>query len=312
MAIGILLVTLLCIAAGIFLVLGMFQQSSPTVPGPPPTATVTPISVPPTFPTATPGPINTTGTFQMRVIDVGQGDSILLITPNGKTMLIDGGEKNSGSLAYLKANKITHLDIMVATHPDADHIGGLVDILNSTVKIDQVVTSGYTNTTRTYEQFLDGIIASKAKYTEVHRGDTVTLDGLSFAVLSPGKTDNFQDVNNGSVVLRMTFGPTTFLLTGDAEKEAEQAMIAAGVPLQATILKVGHHGSNTSTTAPFLAKVNPQVAIYSAGVGNRYGHPHKETIDRLTKAGVRIYGTDKNGTVTVIADSKGYKITTTR
>jgi competence protein ComEC len=309
-ALGVLVVTLICVAAGIFLVLRIFGNSNINVFNP--SATSTPTTTAFIFPTATPGPISIGDTFQMRVIDVGQGDSILLITPNGLTMLIDGGERNSGSLDYLRANKIDHINIMVATHPDADHIGGLVDILDSNITIDQVVTSGYTSTTRTYERFLDAIIASKAKYTEVHRGDTITLDGLNFAVLSPGTADNFEDVNNGSVVLRVVFGPTSFLLTGDAEKEAEQAMLAAGVPLQATILKVGHHGSSTSTTPAFIAKVKPQVAIYSAGLDNRYGHPHRETIAALNKIGAKIYGTEKNGTIIVTADSKGYKITTTK
>lgn len=311
-ALGLLLVTLICVGAGIFLVLNIFKPGGVIIGGPSPTATATQIATAPTFPTATPGQIAVAGTFQMRVLDIGQGDSILLITPNGLTMLIDGGEKNSGALAYLRANKIKHLDIMVATHPDADHIGGLVDILNSEIKIDQVITSGYTNTTRTYEQFLDGIARVKAKYTEVHRGDNIALDGLNFAVLSPGINDNFEDVNNGSVVLRMVYGPTSFLFTGDAEREAEQAMLAAGVPLQATILKVGHHGSSTSTTPAFLAKVKPKVAIYSAGVDNRYGHPHRETIAALNKIGALIYGTDKNGTIIVTADSKGYKVTTSK
>lgn len=300
MVLGILLVTLICVGAGIFLVLRAFGTVDIDVFDPPATST------------ATPAPVNTAGTLQVRYLDIGQGDSILITTPNGFTMLIDGGEKNSGSLDYLRTYNVKRINIMVATHPDADHIGGLVDILRSGIPIDEVITSGYTSTTRTYEQFLDGIISSKAKYTEVHRGDTITLDGLTFPVLSPGINDNFYDSNNGSVVLRLVFGPTTFLFTGDAEKEAEASMLAAKVTLRADILKLGHHGSSTSTTPAFLAAVSPKVAIYSAGLDNSYGHPHRETIDKLNKAGVQIYGTAINGTITVTADSEGYKITTSK
>jgi competence protein ComEC len=288
------------VGAGIFLFLRIFPNFD--------------ISVfnPSAFPTSTPAPIATGDTLQVRILDIGQGDSIFIRTPNGSTMLIDGGEKNSGALDFLEAQGIDRINVMVASHPHADHIGGLVDILRSDIAVDEVVDSGYTSTSRTYEQYLDGIIDRKAKYREVHRGDTITLDGLTFDVLSPGTEDDFDNTNDGSVVLRLVFGPTSFLFTGDAEHEAEEAMLEAGVPLQADILKLGHHGSSTSTTDAFLAAVDPEVAIYSAAEGNSYGHPHRETVAKLKEAGIPMYGTDVSGTVTITADNNGYKLTTAK
>jgi competence protein ComEC len=295
----VVLLLLICVAAG-FLIVPMLKNVQIDLP----------ILTSATQTTA-PAPTQAVagGTLTVHVIDVGQGDSILLVGPGGSTMLIDGGEKNSGSLAYLRAHDINRINIMVATHPDADHIGGLVDVLNA-LPVDEVVTSGYAGNTKTYEQLLDGIAKVKAKYTEVHRGDTVSMDGMSFLVLNPGVDDKVKDANDSSVVLRVVYGPTSFMFTGDAEKTAESKMIASGLPLQATILKVGHHGSSTSSSPAFLQAVQPKVAIYSAGLNNKYGHPNKSTITNLTKIGAKIYGTIDSGTVTVIADSKGYTIQT--
>jgi beta-lactamase superfamily II metal-dependent hydrolase len=289
-----LLALLICAVAAAFLIIPMLRGAQIDLPNLA-SATQTPA---PTQPL--PG-----GKFVMHVIDVGQGDSILLIGPGGSTMLIDGGEKNSGSLAYLKANGISRINKMVETHTDADHIGGLVDVLNA-LPVDEVIATGATANTKTYEQLLDGIAKSKAKYTEVHRGDKIALDGMSFLVLNPGVNDKIKDANDSSIVLRTEYGPTSFMLTGDAEKQAENRMLASGLPLQATILKVGHHGSSTSSSPAFLQAVQPKVAIYSAGLNNKYGHPSKTTITNLTKIGAQIYGAIDRGTVTVIADSQGY------
>jgi len=243
----------------------------------------------------------------MHVIDVGQGDSILFQTPDGKTILIDGGEARSGVIPYLKQLGITNIDVMVATHPHADHIGGLVEVLGA-IPVSKVITNGEPHTTSTYEQFLDAIAAAKAEYVEVRRGDVISVGSINFQALSP-VADTNEDMNENSVVLQVTFGKTTILLMGDAGAETERDLIASGLPLKADILKVGHHGSKYSSTPEFLSIVDPDVAIYSAGKNNTYGHPAPETLAALSAAGATIYGTDQNGTVVVTIDENGYTIT---
>ncbi len=247
--------------------------------------------------TATPS--SPSGLLQVNFIDVGQGDSELIVTPEGKVALIDGGESGSGALEYLRSLNIDHVDLMVATHPHSDHIGGLVDVLQA-LPVGEVVTNGQPHTTSVYEHLLDAIAEAEATYTEVTRGDTLKLGSLTFDVLHVNSTGD--DLNGQSVVLRLVYGKVAFLFTGDAGKETEADLLASGANVQAQILKVGHHGSSSASSARFLAAVGPEVAIYSCGVGNSYGHPHAETIAALEDVGAKIYGTDKNGTVIVTSD----------
>ena len=248
------------------------------------------------------------GSLQVHFIDVGQGDSTLIIGPDGKVVLIDGGEAGSGALAYLEDKGIKRVDLMIATHPHADHIGGLVDVLQS-LQVDEVITNGEMHTTRTYERFLDAIAGAKAVYAEAKRGDKVAVGSLSFDVLSPAGPGG-DDLNQGSLVLRLPYGNVAFLFTGDAGQEAEAGMSGAGETLQAQILKVGHHGSHSASSPSFLSVVEPQVAIYSSGVGNSYDHPHQETLAALADVGAQVYGTDQNGTVVVTSDGTGYQVET--
>ena len=250
--------------------------------------------------------VTPSGLVQVHYIDVGQGDSILIVSPEGKVMLIDGGVAGSPALEYLSIKGIDHIDLMVATHPHADHIGGLVEVL-SALKVSEVVTNGQPTTTKTYEDFLDGIAKAKAVYKEVKRGDKLALGSLTFDVLSP-EGPGGDDLNEGSLVLRLVYGEVAFLFTGDAGHAAEAGMLAAGDDLQAQILKVGHHGSSSASSPEFLAAVKPEVTIYSCGVGNSYGHPDAETIANLTDTGASIYGTDVNGTVVVTSDGSTYQL----
>lgn len=227
----------------------------------------------------------------IHVIDVGQGDSILIQTPEGKTILIDGGEASSGVIPYFEHLGITNIDVMVATHPHADHIGGLVEILGA-IPVSKVITNGEPHTTLTYEHFLDAIATAKAEYVEVKRGDVISVGSINFLVLSPVAITN-SDMNQNSVILRVTFGKTTILLMGDAGADTERDIIASGLPLKADILKVGHHGSKSASTPEFLSIVNPGVAIYSAGINNTYGHPAPEILAALSAVGATIYGTDQ-------------------
>ena len=302
-------------------------SSSPSVIGTTATSTAiiptrTATNVPPTLtafaPTLTASAIvpaftdtaETARPMRVHYIDVGQGDAILIQAPDGEAGLIDGGETNTGVVSYLKAQGITHLSLVVATHPHSDHIGGLVQVLQS-IPTDRVVTNGEMATTATYEHLLDAIDASKAEYIEAKKGDAISLGILTFQVLSSGGVST-DDPNQNSVVLRLVYAKTTFLFMGDAGKDAEALLLASGQPLSADILKVGHHGSRTASSPAFLKQVHPKVAIYSAGMGNSYGHPHAETLAALSAVGATIYGTDVNGTVIVTGDGGGYSVQTAK
>jgi competence protein ComEC len=284
-------------------------QTTPPLPidTPLPTQTPAPSNTP--KPTATSKPIDTSPLI-VHFIDVGQGDSILIQSPDGKVGLIDGGIAGSGVVQYLNKLGITHIDLIIATHPHEDHIGGLVEVLNS-IPVDKVATNGVLHTTITYENFINAIDSSQAEYIEVRRGDTVSLGILDFSVLSP-IDNNVEDLNDGSLVLKLVYGKVSFLFTGDIQEAAEENMIASGLDLSATILKVAHHGSRTGSPISFLSAVQPQVAIYSAGAGNDYGHPHPETIEALNSVGATIYGTDINGTIIVTTDGNKYSIETAK
>ena len=239
-------------------------------------------------------------------IDVGQGDAILIRTPEGLFTLIDGGEQGSGVVDYLHSQGVQNLDLVIATHPNSDHIGGLVEVLNN-YPVSRVITNGELHTTLVYENFLDAIAFSQADYFEVKRGDSIQIGSLTLEVLHPGHVIE-GGLNENSIVLRLDYAGTSFLFTGDASKDNEAEMISAGLTLGADILKVGHHGSDTSTSAEFLSSVHPAVAIYSAGKGNSYGHPNSDTLKRIINSGAQIYGTDVNGTIKVEVDETGYSI----
>jgi beta-lactamase superfamily II metal-dependent hydrolase len=241
--------------------------------------------------------------FQVHFIDVGQGDSILIQAPDGTTALIDGGNANGEALAYLQSLGVQHITAIIATHPHADHIGGLIDVMNA-LPVDAIWTSGAIHTTGIYERFLDAIDTHQIPYFEAAANDTITVGSLNFDVVyGQESSSNF---NNTSLVLHLVYGQVSFLFTGDAEISAEKDMISTVGPirLNSTVLKVGHHGSSTSSSPEFLNVVRPQIAIYSAGSGNAYGHPHSQTSDNLLAVGALIYGTDDDGTVIVETKSQ--------
>ena len=241
-------------------------------------------------------------------IDVGQGDSIFIQAPNGKTMLIDGGIKGAGKtvVEYLRAQGVTKLDYVVATHPDADHIGGLVSVLNS-ISIKEFIDSGKVHTSQTYEEMLTLINDKNIRYTVPTAGDTVALDP-SVAVDVLASDEHASDNNDASIVLRVTYQNISFLLMGDADHGIEKQLLQGGNDVEATILKAGHHGSNTSSSAQFVQEVSPMATILSYGQDNKYGHPHKEVIDVLTQVGSDIYGTAESGTIVVTTDGVTYDI----
>lgn len=246
--------------------------------------------------------------MSVHFIDVGQGDSIFIEAPNGKTMLIDGGVKGAGKevVAYLKAQGVNRLDYVVATHPDADHIGGLISVLNS-ISIKEFIDSGKVHTSQTYEEMLSLIQAKNIKFTIPEAGDEIQLeDNLIVEVLAADETAS--DNNDASIVLRAEYQNISFLLMGDADHGVEQELLQKGTDVQATILKAGHHGSNTSSSPKFVEAVSPLATILSYGQDNKYGHPHAEVIDILQKVNSEIYSTAEAGTIVITTDGVTYDI----
>jgi len=260
-------------------------------------------------PTATSRPVSG-GDLTVHFLDVGQGDSIL-IQLNGKNMLIDAGESNMGNrvVSYLKDQGVAKLDVVVATHAHTDHIGGMASVLN-TFPVGRFVDSGNPHTSQTYENMLILIEQKNIPFTVAGRGQSVTLDpALSIQVLNPGSV-LLDDLNEDSVVLKLTHGQVSFLLTGDAGVEAEKNMISANTDLDSDILKVGHHGSRYSSSSQFLSRVSPEVSIIQVGSGNSYGHPTTETLSALQNTGSTIYRTDTHGHIIITSDGVAYTIKT--
>ena len=239
-------------------------------------------------------------------LDVGQGDSIV-VRSNSHAILIDGGEhaQRNVVLNYLRDAGVRRLDYVVATHPHSDHIGGLVTVLRQ-LDVGRVIMPYVTHTTDTFSRFLDVIDNNNIPVTFPSPGDSIQAGIINFTILGPptphpGPAGN---LNNASIILRLEHGQNSFLFTGDAERELEDWLVASGANLAATVLKVGHHGSRTSSTDAFLDAVSPRAAVISLGANNTHGHPHREVMDRLNARGIIIYRTDQLGTIRMITDGQ--------
>ncbi len=241
-------------------------------------------------------------------IDVGQGDAIL-IDLNQTEILIDGGGRSPGIVSYLNNYVDGSLEVVIATHPHADHIGGLIEVLND-FQVDQIWHNGDTYTSQTYAEFMTAVQSEGAEIHIAKRGDFIYSGELSFTIYNPYVLGS--ETNNNSIVLSLSYGDIDFLFTGDAEQEAENDMLVSSiVPLpDVEILKVGHHGSRTSSSELFLESISPEIAIYMAGVDNSYGHPHEETILALSSINADIYGTDVFGSIVINTDGLTYEIQT--
>ena len=270
-------------------------------PSEPPTVTST------TTPTIKPIPTTVSGNLDVYFIDVGQGDSIFI--DYGTTeVLIDGGEKSPGITDFIRPYIDGPLDCVVATHPHSDHIGGLIAVLK-TFAVSDVWTNGETYSGTTYNEFVSAEDSSGATEHIAKRGDVITVGNLSFSVLHPDTPTN-SDPNENSIVLYLDYGNVGFLFTGDAGKPSEASMLSAGIVQHADILKIGHHGSRTASSPQFIQAVNPEVAIYMAGLNNSYHLPNQDALDIVSSLGAKIYGTDKNGTIEVSTDGTNYTVTT--
>lgn len=244
------------------------------------------------------------GDVTIDVLDIGQGDSIL-VRGGGKTVLIDAGDRPSNTVAQLQSLGVTRLDLVVATHPHADHIGRMPEVLQ-TFAVGLYLDNGLPHTTQTYLDTMALIESKQIPYRTAQRGTKLNLGGeATFTVLFPDSAgplrDTRSDLNSNSVVLRLDHGENSFLFTGDAEEPTEQRLLADGLG-QIDVLKVAHHGSNHSSTAGFLRTVDPTYALISVGRENRYHHPGVETMDRLGASGAMIYRTDLSGNLRVLSD----------
>jgi len=240
--------------------------------------------------------------FAVHYIDVGQGDCALILC-DGAAMLIDGGESDQSSkiYAYLKEHGIDMLDYLVATHGHSDHIGGLSGALNyakvgtALCPVTSYDSKAFNNLVKYLEKQGCGLTVPKA-------GDSFRLGSALVEIMGP--QEDYEEANDTSIVLKVTYGQTSFLFTGDAERTAEADILDAGCDVSATVLKVGHHGSDTSTSYPFLRAVMPEYAVIQVGSGNSYGHPTEDTLSRLRDADVTVYRNDLQGTIVCTSDGK--------
>lgn len=245
-------------------------------------------------------------TLKVHYIDVGQGDAILLEQGN-HYMMIDGGTETSQNTlkTYLSNLGITNLDYVVGTHTHEDHIGSLDYIINS-FKVGKVYFPKTTANTKCFSNFVKAVQNKNLTLTAPNVGDSFMLGNAKCTILAPNSS-TYSSGNNYSIAIRVVFGNNSFLFTGDAETLSEKEILKNGQTLKSDVLKLGHHGSSTSTSQAFLNAVNPSIAVISVGVGNSYGHPNDSTINKLNKKNIETYRTDKSGTI--IATSNGSKIT---
>lgn len=239
-------------------------------------------------------------------IDVGQGDANFIELPNGETMLIDAGIQSSGDdiIEYIENLGYTDIDYVVSTHPHADHIGGMALVIEA-FNVENIYMPKAVSTSKTYENLLETIQNRGLSIKTGRAGvEILNTDDLNIILLAPTK-ESYTNLNNYSIVLKITYGDVSFLYTGDAEEESLDEITGN---LKADVLKVGHHGSNTSTTKSFLEQVKPEYAIISVGAKNSYGHPNSSTLELLEEYTNNIYRTDINGTVIIRSDGVNIEV----
>lgn len=256
-------------------------------------------------------PENPLGRMVVHFLDVDQGDSIFVQLPNGQHMLVDAGSKDRGKnvVNYLKQAGVKKIDYLVATHPHEDHIGGMAAVLRR-FEIDRVYMPKVTHNTKTYEDLLKSIQAEGLKINTASAGvEIINSEDLRAEIIAPNNAA-YEDINNYSAVIKLTFGKVSFLLTGDAEAQSEKEMLVNSPSLRADVLKVGHHGSYSSTSQSFLNGVKPKYAVISNGDDNAYGFPHALTLQKLS--GIQVFRTDLHGNVVFTTDGEGLTVSAER
>ncbi len=249
--------------------------------------------------------------FAIHYIDVGQGDCSLIVC-DGITMLVDAGENGHESdvINYLRSLGIKKLDFIVASHQHSDHIGGLAEVIEefgADTLIMPRLTKVQTPTNSTYTAFLKAIKNSEIKTLASKPGDTYKLGSSVIEILGP-VTDDAEDINNMSIVMKVTYGSNSFLFTGDGEREEELEIIDTGVDMDCDVLKVGHHGSKTSSCNEFLAEVTPEICVIQVGENNDYGHPHSAPLKRIAKYTDKVYRNDICGDIVVSSDGENISV----
>lgn len=245
--------------------------------------------------------------MEVHFIDVGQADAALIQYDN-HNILIDAGDWQGNEVVpYLKDKGVSKLDLLVGSHPHADHIGQFDKVL-SEFDVEEVWMSGGTNTSQLFERVLNAIESSNASYEEPRTGDTYSIGELDIEVFSP--TSITGNLNDDSIVMKLVYGDVSFLFTGDAESKAESSMANSEHNLSSTILKSGHHGSDTSNTQSFVDKVDPEVVVISAADKSKYNHPNKSVVDRFNSMEIDLYATKTHGDIVIKTDGKTYDVTT--
>ncbi|PRR81314.1 ComEC/Rec2 family competence protein [Clostridium vincentii] len=249
------------------------------------------------------------GDINVHYIDVGQGDSIL-IQVNNKNLLIDAGPKSGKNdlLNYLSKLKIEKLDYVIATHPHEDHIGNMADIIKK-YEIGAFYAPKVETNTKTFEKMVDALKDKDLKINSIKAGvDSIDLGASTKVSIYSPNTDKYENLNNYSPIIKIQFGSNSFLFTGDAEKEVEKEVLKTNADLKADVLKLGHHGSSSSTSEEFLRAVSPSLGIICVGIDNSYGHPTKQTLKLLEDNKIKIFRTDKDGSIIISSDGTSIRI----
>lgn len=251
-------------------------------------------------------PFTNTNNLKVHYFNVGQGDSIL-IQVNNKNLLIDGGSKDKESqlIKDLKDFSVKKLDYVITTHPHEDHIGGMGQVIKN-FDIGKFYAPKVTSNTKTFEYMVNQLNNKNLKINIIKPGMGSDIDlgkNTKVEIFSPNSS-SYDNLNNYSPIIKISYKETSFLFTGDAEKLSEKEVLEKGYAIQSDVLKIGHHGSSSSTSKEFLNKVNPKMAVISVGKNNDYGHPHKETISSLKNKGIKYFRTDEEGTITLESDGK--------
>lgn len=248
--------------------------------------------------------IEATNLLQVHFIDVGQGDCTLVISPAGSTMLIDAGlnKEFENVMNYLSAMDVDKIDILVITHPDLDHIGSIDEIINTFKSFYRIYMPLYAKETKAFRYIVEAILDNDLQIVPALGGYFIPFDpAVNLEIVSPNRL-YYDDANNYSVVILLRYGNIRFLFTGDAEVEVEEEMLSLGYDLDVDLLKLGHHGSKGSSSFEFLLATSPEYAVASAGESNRYGHPAKETLDKLEQLNIKLFRTDQMGNILAISD----------